>query len=144
PECPLAAQLAPQGLVIADELDGRFDIGKALADLDERVALVALFAEQTKQLAIGIRARAVLPQCVDVTVADIRPEHLERAGDAALLDVLGIGVPRQADRLVAAVFHDRLAARRLSGAVAVNLDLDLDPGILGRLAALDQRLADLL
>src|SRR5262249_28145299 len=53
-------------------------------------------------------------------------------------------VPRQADALVAAVLHHRLHVRRVGRAGAVDLDPDFDAGVRRRLAARDQRLADLL
>ena len=60
------------------------------------------------------------------------------------LHVLGVGVPGQADLGVAARFHDRLHVRRVGRALAVDLDPDFDAGVVGRLAAGDERLADLV
>src|SRR5262249_39762000 len=64
-------------------------------------------------------------------------------GDGAVLHIGRVGVPGEADLGMAAVLHDGLHVLRLLGAAAVDLDPDFDPGVLGRLTAGDERLADL-
>ena len=72
---------------------------------------------------------------------------LSRSNDAVdrlVLDVGRVRVPRHADRLVAAGVHDGLHVLRDLRDRAVDLDPDFDAGVRRGLAALDERLADLL
>src|SRR5437870_1725008 len=95
------AELGPQALVVTQELRADLVIGDDGVDLDEREAVVTLLAEQAEQLAVGIAPQRVPIERVDVAVAHPGPEQLEGLSDASLLDILRVGVPGHADRLVA-------------------------------------------
>src|SRR5262249_39644051 len=128
-------QLVEEHAVIAHDAE-RVGRGGALG---KAIALVILLAQEGKQLAV----RGIVVEIVNVHgLADLVLDQVEIAGDRAIDDFTGVGIPADDDTVVIRGLHDLLHHPQVRRFGAVHFDADFLTVSGGVFAAFAQRLAD--